>query len=153
MTSGSKGRGLTEHHDRCVSLILHDFPQRPDEIADWADYGDVAVVMIGDKAGHRAVTKNRITWRQPINADVPWDDGLADLVRNLGGRERVAKLLSNVRPKAAWIRINLPSIGSPWQESAGLGRESIQLLADLELEFDIAMFAYDDSQWTHRPKS
>jgi hypothetical protein len=140
---------LTDHHDRCVSLILNDFEVDPQTLADEIGYPDVDIVRIGDPVGPRRSAKNRITWRAPMFRDVHWDDAVVGLIDDLGGLETLKPLLARADARAAWVRLNLPLIGSPWQESDGLDHRTLSLLAGLGLSFDVAFFNYDEARQTH----
>jgi hypothetical protein len=85
-------------------------------------------------------------------ADDHWDVSIRALLDKLGGGEKLKLLIDTVRPEAAWVRLNIPSVGSPWQESNGLDNATLRLLAELGLDFDVAAFEYDESRPTHGRK-
>ena len=140
---------MTDHHDRGVSLILNGFDVHPQSLADEIGYADVEIIRIGDLVGPRPSTKNRITWRAAMYRDGAWDDAVVGLIETLGGIAKLQPMLERVNAKAAWVRLNLPLIGSPWQESSGLDHRALTLLAALGLSFDIAFFNYDATRQTH----
>ena len=140
---------MTDHHDRHVAIVFYEFSSDPSMLAQQAGYDDVEFLKIGDAAGRWASKHNRITWRFPIFNDETWDDGVEGLINALGGLDRVQSLLHLVAPRAAWFRIALPAKASPWQESGGLSLTSIQQLAQLQLEFDVSIFEYDQDRPTH----
>ncbi len=140
---------MTEHHDRHVAIIFHKVAADPDAIALTAGYEDVTLVRAGDIVGRRPSPDNRITWRFPIFNDDTWDYGIAGIVMALGGEERLRQLRDQVAPGSAWLRLCAPIIGSPWQESGGLGLDSVILLGRLGLAFDLCVFDYDEARPTH----
>lgn len=81
--------------------------------------------------------------------DAAWDDAVVGLIQSLGGVAKLKPMLERVNAKAAWVRLNLPLIGSPWQESSGLDHRVLALLTTLGLSFDIAFFNYDEARRTH----
>ena len=81
--------------------------------------------------------------------DVSWDDVVVRLIEDLGGLAKLKPMLERANAEAAWVRLNLPLIGSPWQESNGLDHRALSLLAALGLSFDIAFFNYDEARQTH----
>jgi hypothetical protein len=140
---------VTDHHDRSVSLILNGFEADPQALADEIGHADVDIVRVGDPVGSHSSIKNRITWRAATYRDVPWDDAVVGLIQGLGGVPKLKPILDRVNAKAAWVRLSLPLIGSPWQESSGLDHRALSLLATLGLSFDVAFFNYDAARQTH----
>lgn len=140
---------MTDHHDRGVALILNGFEADPQSLADEIGHAEVEIIRIGDLVGSRPSTKNRITWRVAMYRDGAWDDAVVGLIESLGGVAKLKPMLERASAKAAWIRLNLPLIGSPWQESSGLDHRALALLTALGLSFDIAFFDYDETRQTH----
>ena len=140
---------MTDHHDRGVALILNGFEADPQSLADEIGHADVEIIRIGDLVGSRPSTKNRITWRSAMYRDSAWNDAVVGLIESLGGVARLKPMLERASAKAAWVRLNLPLIGSPWQESSGLDHPALVLLAALGLSFDIAFFDYDETRQSH----
>lgn len=144
---------MTEHHDRHVAIVFYGFLVDPQEVANWVGYNDVEILKVGAPVGRHVSSKNRITWRYPMFNDDNWDSAASALIDRLGGMDRLKSVIHEIAPKAAWLRICLPSIGSPFQESNGLDRKIMAQLVDLGLDFDIAMFEYDGTRPTHGKKS
>jgi hypothetical protein len=143
---------MTNHHDRHVAIVLYGFAKDPQAIADDVGYGDVEILRIGDIVGRRPSAKNRITWRFPIFNDDPWDYGIDALIAALGGAAKLKAVMTDVTPDAAWLRICVPSVGSPWQESGGIHRRTLGQMVDVGLDFDVAVFAHDPGNPTHGPR-
>ncbi len=144
---------VTNHHDRHVAIVLHGFTMSPKAVADAVDYDDVATLHAGDAIGRNVSSKNRITWRYPMFSDDNWDFAVNSLIGKLGGVDGLKAVIATTDTDAAWLRICLPCIGSPWQESAGLERKTLAHLVELGLDFDIAFFDYDADRATHGPRS
>jgi hypothetical protein len=140
----------TDHYDRCASLILNGFETSPELIAEAVGYPDVSFHAAGDLVGPRVAEKSRVTWRLPMFADDNWDTAILTLIDRLGGTSAVRSLIEREKPQAAWLRLNVPLVGSPWQESNGLDNATLRALADLGVDFDVAAFDYDESRPTHR---
>jgi hypothetical protein len=145
MLAGAK----TGHHDRHVAIVLSGFTKNPHAVVDDVGCGDVEVVAVGDLVGQRPSTKNRITWRRAIFNDDTWDYGFDALVARLGGPAKLKAILHHIEPTAAWLRVSVPSVGSPWQESGGLHLATLAQLVEIGLGMDVAVFAYDAANPTH----
>lgn len=145
---------MTEHTDRHLAIVLYKFAAEPNAVAQKAGYDDVDAVSVGDLVGRKPSLHNRITWRFPIFNDDLWDSGADALFAALGGYAKVKAMVAVVAPGAAWMRVCVPSIGSPWQESGGFQRETLKRIVDAGLDLDIAMFEYEATNPTHglRPK-
>ena len=139
---------MTGHHDRHVAVVLSGFANNLDAVARDVGYDDVEIISLGDLVGRRPSAQNRITWRRAIFNDDTWDYGIDALIACLGGPAKVRAVLDEVEPTAAWLRMCVPSIGSPWQESRhGLGNHVPT--RRIGLGFDVALFAYDAANATH----
>lgn len=143
--------GRTEHHDRHAAIYFNRFDMEPEAVAAMVGYEDVFWINRGEMFGRRPAEHNRIAWRYPFFADQNWDDAVEGLIDGMGGPDAVARVKNQVMPKAAWLRLALPIIGSPWQESGGLGTGMLSTLARLELDFDTSVFDYDPRRATHGP--
>jgi hypothetical protein len=140
---------MTDHHDRHVVVVLHGFEQHPHGVASEVGYGDFEVICIGDLVGRRPSAKNRITWRRAFFNDNVWDYEIDALIAELGGPARLKIVLRDLGPAAAWLRVCVPSVGSPWQESGGMSLSTMSQLVEIGLGFDVAVFAYDAANPTH----
>lgn len=141
----------TEHHDRHAAIYFYRFEMEPETVAAMVDYKDVFWIRRGDRFGRRPAEHNRIAWRYPFFVDQTWDDVVEGLIDRMGGPEAVSRVKDKVRPKAAWLRLALPIVASPWQESGGLSTSMLGTLASLELDFDTSVFEYDPGRATHGP--
>jgi hypothetical protein len=144
---------MTDHFDRCISIVVFGFAADPDLVADLIDPETDTVLRIGAPVGNHLSDRHRVTWRQVMFNDTPWDEGFYLLLERLGGLKNFKARLDTLEAPDAWLRINLPVVGSPWQESAGFGSQVIAQLAELNLGFDIAVFDYDAARPSHCPRS
>jgi|GEM_PF-2724417 len=140
---------MTQHNDRHLAIVLYKFVTEPRAVAQSAGYDDVEVLAVGDLVGRRPSLHNRITWRFPLFNDDPWDVGADVLIAALGGDANLKATVAEVAPDAAWMRVAVPSTGSPWQESGGFNRETLRRIVDIGLGLDIAVFDYDQTNPTH----
>lgn len=143
---------MTDHQDRCISIVLYGFTTDPDEIADLIDPATDTVLRIGEPTGNRLSDRHQVTWRQVIFNDTPWDDGFESLLTRLGGVQNFKSVLYRLKPADAWVRINLPIISSPLQESNGFGSENLTKIAELNLDLDIMAITYDAARPSHNLK-
>ena len=140
---------MTGHHDRHVAVVLSGFAKNPRAVAHDVGYDDVEIVSVGDLVGRRPSAKNRITWRRAIFNDDTWDYGIDALIADLGGPAKLRAVLDEIEPTAAWLRMCVPSVDSPWQESGGMHLATMAQLVQIGLGFDVAIFAYDAANATH----
>jgi hypothetical protein len=140
---------MTDNHDRHVAVVLYGFAKNPRDVAREVGSADVEVICIGDLVGRRPSAKNRITWRRAFFNDDAWKYPIDGLIAELGGPARLKTVLRDLTPAAAWLRICVPSAGSPWQESGGMSLSTMSQLVEIGLGFDLAAFAFDAANPTH----
>ncbi len=129
--------------------MLSGFDVNPQTLADNVGYDDVQTLKIGDPVGRHLSKKNLITWRYPFFNDDAWDMPVDRVIARLGGVDGLTTIIGNTRPQAAFLRLCVPSIGSPWQESGGLCHKTMADVVRIGLDFDIAVFHYDPANPTH----
>lgn len=132
----SRGMSCVER-DRRVELKLFSFRAN----------GEHLLPAGGSMVKHQDGTMG---WVRPSSLGVneTWANAIQNLIASLGGEEAVSSLIDTLTPDRKIIAISVP-FGSPYQENNGLTADTIQILARLNLDFDVYPLDFDPRNPSH----
>ena len=138
---------------RAVSLCLIGFECDPERITFncLADL-NIEVHKKGDLRGvNQSFDKNFVAFWTPAYALQAWDIYLEKIACELGGWDRLEKLITEINPEDSWFRIDVPIFGSPYVESSVIDRATIRHMATIGLALEVGVREFDVNEPTHHP--
>lgn len=140
-------------HQRAVMISLIGFKAAVEQVMDFAGQNvRTSVHRAGEQLGRQTVlTRNKISFWEPVHALECWDDGVQRLVDRLGGWERIRELRVRFPPDDMWLQIDVPFYGTPYVESSVLEAQTVQKMAEAGLSLAVEAFDFDSEQPTHHP--